>query len=81
MEEKVDKSWKNIAYFIFYLGYFMKDFYVAFSGRVQCLSGCSQRVHNIVMQSGMSRLFQLSFPELKTTSEKSVLIVTLLWLL
>ena len=33
-----------MANFIFYLGYFIKDFYVAFNARVQFFSDCSQRM-------------------------------------
>ena len=42
--------------------------------------GYFQRMQDIAMGSDISRLFQLSFPDLETTSGKSTLIVTLPWL-
>ena len=80
MEEE-GELWTNLektAHFIFYLVYFNKDFYVAFTAKVQFFFKLLPK--NARQRNGMSRLFQLSFPDLKTTSEKIMLIVTLLWL-
>ena len=38
----VDKFWINMAHFIFYADFFIKDFYVAFTARVQFFQAASK---------------------------------------
>ena len=78
MEEE-GELWTNLEK-TWHILYFIQIFLLKIFTSHLIFPGCFQIMQDIAMRSGMSRLFQLSFPDLKTTSEKSMLIVTLLWL-